>query len=151
MAIILSKHLTDGLDGKRLKLSYIEAAIAHADWAGPALDRRDGVLQGHFRIRQSDRPGCTPPRRSRCLCHHRLLGPRSPATMIQTSYDPEADVAEINFGAKDAVYDGSQEVSPGIMLHLDTEGRVIGVEIEAVSLRMAGAYRVQPAKAEAAE
>ena len=68
--------------------------------------------------------------------------------MIKTTYDPEADVAEISFGAKDAVYDGSQEVSPGIMLQLDTEGRVIGIEIEAVSLRMAGTYGA-PAKAAA--
>jgi uncharacterized protein YuzE len=60
--------------------------------------------------------------------------------MIKTSYDPEADVMEIEFGAKGAVYDGSQEASPGIMLHVDTEGRVIGIEIEAVSLRMAGNY-----------
>jgi uncharacterized protein YuzE len=61
--------------------------------------------------------------------------------MIKTSYDPEADVMEIEFGVKGAVYDGSQDVSPGIMLHVDTEGRVIGIEIEAVSLRMAGNYR----------
>jgi uncharacterized protein YuzE len=60
--------------------------------------------------------------------------------MIRTTYDPEADVAGIHFGAQGAVYDGSEEVSPGIMLHVDTEGRVIGIEIEAVSLRMAGTY-----------
>jgi uncharacterized protein YuzE len=70
--------------------------------------------------------------------------------MIRTTYDPEADVMNVQFGAQEAVYDGSEEVSPGIMLHVDTEGRVIGIEIEAVSLRMAGTYRVQ-AKAEAAE
>ena len=69
--------------------------------------------------------------------------------MIKTTYDPEADVAEISFGAKDAVYDGSQEVSPGIMLHLDTEGRVTGIEIEAVSPRLAGTYGV-PVKQDAA-
>jgi uncharacterized protein YuzE len=60
--------------------------------------------------------------------------------MIKTSYDPEADVMEIEFGARGAVYDGSQEVSPGIMLHVDTEGRAMGIEVEAVSLRMAGNY-----------
>jgi hypothetical protein len=40
--------------------------------------------------------------------------------MIKTSYDPEADVIQIDFGAKGAVYDDSDEVSPGIMLHVDT-------------------------------
>jgi hypothetical protein len=35
MAIILSKHLTADLDGKRLKLAYIEAAIARPDWTQP--------------------------------------------------------------------------------------------------------------------
>jgi uncharacterized protein YuzE len=70
--------------------------------------------------------------------------------MIKTSYDPEADIVAIQFGARDAVYDSSAEVSPGIMLEFDTEGRVIGIEIEAVSLRMAGTYGGK-AKAAAAE
>jgi hypothetical protein len=38
MAIILSKHLTDELDSKRLKMPYIEAAITQPDWTQP--DRR---------------------------------------------------------------------------------------------------------------
>ncbi len=59
-------------------------------------------------------------------------------------------IAQVSFGTTDAVYDGSEEVSPGIMLHVDTEGRVIGIEIEAVSLRMAGTYQIarKPAAAE---
>ncbi len=72
--------------------------------------------------------------------------------MIRTTYDPEADIAQVSFGTTDAVYDGSEEVSPGIMLHVDTEGRVIGIEIEieAVSVRMAGTYKIarKPAAAE---
>jgi uncharacterized protein YuzE len=60
--------------------------------------------------------------------------------MINTSYDPEADVMSIKFGARDAEYDGSEEVSPGIMLHIDTKGGVMGIEIEAVALRMAGTF-----------
>jgi uncharacterized protein YuzE len=71
--------------------------------------------------------------------------------MIETSFDPEADVAQIRFGAQGAVYDGSVEVSPGILLHYDTEGRVTGIEIEAISSRMAGTYREQPEAKEAAE
>jgi uncharacterized protein YuzE len=60
--------------------------------------------------------------------------------MIKTSYDPEADVMAVKFGARDAEYDGSEEVSPGIILHIDTKGRVMGIEIEAVSLRTAGTF-----------
>ena len=67
--------------------------------------------------------------------------------MLEIRHDPEADVMNVQFGAQGAVYDGSEEVSPGIMLHVDTEGRVIGIEIEAVSLRMAGTYGANaPAK-----
>jgi hypothetical protein len=38
MAIILSQHLHAALDRKRLKVAYVEAAIAAPDWTLP--DRR---------------------------------------------------------------------------------------------------------------
>jgi uncharacterized protein YuzE len=60
--------------------------------------------------------------------------------MIQTSYDPEADVMEVRFAAPGAVYDGSQEVAPGINLLFDAAGRVMGIEIEAAEARASGAY-----------
>jgi uncharacterized protein YuzE len=143
MAITLSHHLARRLDEKRRRTAYIEAAITKPDWTRP--DRTwTGVTVSFKAIAELNHRiirGCTPSSGRRYLCHDRLLGPRSPAPMIKTSYDPEADVIEVEFAAKGTVYDGSQEVSPGIMLHVDTEGRVIGVEIEAVSLRMAGNYR----------
>jgi uncharacterized protein YuzE len=71
--------------------------------------------------------------------------------MIKTSYDPEADVMAIKFATPDAEYDGSEEVSPGIMLHIDTKGRVMGIEVEAVSLRMAGTFATHGKAKAAAE
>ena len=117
MAIILSQHLRTALDRKRLKMAYIEAAIAAPDWTLP--DRRwIGVTVSFKAIPEFG---------------HRIIRVAHRAT--------EADVF--------VIADGSQEVSPGIMLHLDTEGRVTGIEIEAVSLRLAGTYGV-PVKQDAA-
>ena len=57
--------------------------------------------------------------------------------MIKTSYDPEADAMFVWFGPEDVKSAGTEEVSPGIMLDFDTEGRVIGIEVLDVSERMA--------------
>ena len=127
MAIILSQHLTRRLDEKRPRRGSFKVSRSLA--AGPS-----GLPTG----RRVPISSSSPP-----------TGPRSPAAMIKTTCDPEADVAEISFGAKGAVYDGSQEAA--LVLHIDTEGRVIGVEIEAVSLRMAGTYGVPVKQDTAAE
>ena len=34
--------------------------------------------------------------------------------MINTKYDPKADVLHVRFGSDDAKYGGSQEVAPGV-------------------------------------
>ena len=52
--------------------------------------------------------------------------------MIETTYDPEADVLMVRFKPADAVSDGSREVAPGIYVEFDTQGRPIGVEITSV-------------------
>jgi uncharacterized protein YuzE len=56
--------------------------------------------------------------------------------MIRTSYDPEADAMFVWFGPEGVKSAGTQEVSPGIMLDFDAEGRVIGIEALYVSERM---------------
>ena len=56
--------------------------------------------------------------------------------MIKTSYDPEADAMFVWFGPEGVKSAGTEEVSPGIMLDFDEEGRVIGVEVLDVSERM---------------
>lgn len=56
--------------------------------------------------------------------------------MIRTSYDPEADAMFVWFGPEGVKSAGTEEVSPGIMLDFDPDGRVIGVEILDVSGRM---------------
>ncbi|NVN10652.1 DUF2283 domain-containing protein [Nguyenibacter vanlangensis] len=49
--------------------------------------------------------------------------------MIRTSYDPEADAMSIWFGPEGAKSAETSEVSPGVMLDYDADGRLIGIEI----------------------
>jgi uncharacterized protein YuzE len=56
--------------------------------------------------------------------------------MIRTSYDPEADAMFVWFGPEGVKSVETQEVAPGIMLDLDSEGRVIGLEVLDLSERM---------------
>ena len=49
--------------------------------------------------------------------------------MIETRYDPEADVLRVAFGPADAIYDSAQEVAPGVYVEFDKQGRPIGVEV----------------------
>ena len=58
--------------------------------------------------------------------------------MIQTSYDPEADVLHVRFGPPGARYDGAEEVAPGVFVEFDAEGNTIGLEVISVSKRGAG-------------
>ena len=57
--------------------------------------------------------------------------------MLRTSYDPEADAMFIWFGPEGVKSAETEEVTPGIMLDFDPDGRVIGVEVLNVSERMA--------------
>jgi uncharacterized protein YuzE len=68
--------------------------------------------------------------------------------MIQTNYDPEADVLHVKFGPDGAKYDGADEVAPGVFVEFDPEGNVIGIEVLSVRVRAAGRYGT-PAKAAA--
>jgi uncharacterized protein YuzE len=58
--------------------------------------------------------------------------------MIRTSYDPETDAMFVWFGPEGVKSAGTEEVSPGIMLDFDSEGRVIGIEVLDVSERTNG-------------
>jgi uncharacterized protein YuzE len=68
--------------------------------------------------------------------------------MIRTSYDPDADVFSVQFGAPDAVYDNSQEVAPGVYVEFDTAGNPIGVEITSVRLGQSAQAAAAKAAAE---
>jgi uncharacterized protein YuzE len=65
--------------------------------------------------------------------------------VIETKYDPEADVLHVKFGAPGAQYDGATEVAPGVFLEFDAAGTPIGVEILSVSKRADTAHTLQPA------
>jgi uncharacterized protein YuzE len=60
--------------------------------------------------------------------------------MIQTSYDPEADVLHVKFGPDGAKYDGAEEVAPGVFVDFDPDGNAIGIEVLSIRLRAAGRY-----------
>jgi uncharacterized protein YuzE len=64
--------------------------------------------------------------------------------MIRTTYDPAADVLNVQFGPADAESDGHQEVAPGVYVEFDRAGNVIGLEVTSVHLRQAAS---QPATA----
>jgi len=65
--------------------------------------------------------------------------------MIRTNYDPEADVLHLAFGPKDAQYDNSQEVAPGMFVEFDTDGQPIGVEVISVRRRSEATEVIRPA------
>jgi uncharacterized protein YuzE len=67
--------------------------------------------------------------------------------MIKTSYHPEADAMFIWLAPEGAKSAETKEVSPGVMLDYDAEGRLIGIEVLDVRNRVAGA----PIAAAAAE
>jgi uncharacterized protein YuzE len=56
--------------------------------------------------------------------------------MIRSSYDPDADAMFVWFGPEGIKSAATEEVSPGIMLDLDSEGQVIGIEVLDVRERM---------------
>ncbi len=49
--------------------------------------------------------------------------------MIKTSYDPEADALFIWLGPENAKSAETREISPGVMLDYDADGRLLGIEI----------------------
>ncbi len=55
--------------------------------------------------------------------------------MIQTNYDPEADVLHVRFGPEGARYDGAEEVAPGVFVEFDSAGNAIGVEVTSARMR----------------
>lgn len=46
---------------------------------------------------------------------------------MKTLYDPDADALYVRFAAAKVVE--SEEVSPGVVIDFDAEGRIVGVEV----------------------
>ena len=55
--------------------------------------------------------------------------------MISTTFDPEADAMYLRFAAQGTKVKETREVADGVMLDLDEQGRVIGIEVLHVSTR----------------
>ena len=54
-----------------------------------------------------------------------------------TTYDPEADAAYLRLAPESIAVAATREVSPGIILDLDAEGRLVGIEVLNVTSRVA--------------
>ena len=55
--------------------------------------------------------------------------------IIRTTYDPEADVLNVQFGPAEAIRARHQEVAPGVWVEFGASGNPIGVEITSVRMR----------------
>ena len=55
--------------------------------------------------------------------------------MIETSYDAEADVFYARFKSDETKIEITQEVAPGVMLDLDADGHLVGIEVTSVGQR----------------
>jgi uncharacterized protein YuzE len=60
--------------------------------------------------------------------------------MMKNSYDPEADAFYARFAADGVEITDTKEVAPGVMLDLDANGNLVGLEVLSVRLRGAGLY-----------
>lgn len=57
--------------------------------------------------------------------------------MSTTTYDPEADAAYVRLAPAGVRVADTREVEPGIVLDLDAEGRLVGIEVLNVTARVA--------------
>jgi uncharacterized protein YuzE len=132
--IILTKHAQESV--RKIEPAWIEAATGAPDFV-EADPRHPERARSYKAIAESGGRvlGCASTGRRRYRRHHGAFRSRS-AAMIRTSYDPEADAMFVWFGPEGVKSAGTEEVSPGIMLDFDGEGRVIGIEVLDVSERM---------------
>jgi uncharacterized protein YuzE len=135
--IRLTKHAQEAVDVRNIALAWIEAVVASSDFveADPRHPERKRsyktitehggrILRVVHRAEGDDIVIITVHFRSRSTA------------MIKTSYDPEVDAMFVWFGPGGIKSAGTEEVSPGMMLDFDSDGRVIGIEVLDVSERM---------------
>ncbi len=70
--------------------------------------------------------------------------------MMRTSYDPDADAFYARFAPEGVAIARTDEVAPGVMIDLDADGQMVGIEVLSVSIRGNGAYGKTPAHIAAA-
>lgn len=54
-----------------------------------------------------------------------------------TTYDPEADAAYLRLAPEDIAIAETREVAPGVILDLDVAGKLVGIEVLNVRMRVA--------------
>ncbi len=55
--------------------------------------------------------------------------------MMRTTYDPEADAFYAQFAPEGTKVETTEEVAPGVMIDLDANGELIGLEVLSVRQR----------------
>lgn len=58
---------------------------------------------------------------------------------MTTTYDPEADAAYVRLAPTGTRIESTREVEPGLILDLDREGRLVGIEVLNVRARVSAA------------
>ncbi len=58
--------------------------------------------------------------------------------MISTNYDAEADAIYVRIAPMEAKVLDTREIEPGVMLDLDANGHIIGIEILSARARSMG-------------
>jgi uncharacterized protein YuzE len=62
--------------------------------------------------------------------------------MMKTTYDPDAYAFYGRFAPDSVEIGETREAAPGVMLDLDAQGNLVGIEVLSVSLRASGTYGV---------
>lgn len=55
---------------------------------------------------------------------------------MTTTYDPQADAAYVRLAPKGTKIKSTREVEPGVILDLDPDGRLVGIEVLNVRSRV---------------
>jgi uncharacterized protein YuzE len=59
---------------------------------------------------------------------------------MKTTYDPAADAFHGRFATDSTEIAETREATPGVIVDLDAQGKLVGIEILSVRLRASGTY-----------
>lgn len=63
-----------------------------------------------------------------------------PHTFMKVTYDPDKDILQISFSARSI--EETTQITPGMILDYDEDGRVVGLELRRASERIDNPYEI---------
>jgi uncharacterized protein YuzE len=119
-----------------IALSWVEATIATPDWS--VDDGRPGITRsfkaisaaGDKILRVAHRPD------GNDIAVITALLPSEEA-MMKVTYDPQADAFYARFAPEETTIANTVEAAPNVMLDLDAQGELVGIEVLGVAHRLA--------------